>query len=255
MIFEQFRDPDLGCLSYLLGDAQDGRALVVDPLERLGSAHYIEQAAAHGLMISEVIDTHLHADHISIGRALAEAAGARYLLSEAADTAFPHEPLAPGAQLRLGSIELTVLATPGHTPESISLLVRDASRSLEPWFVLTGDSLFVGDVARPDLMLAGGQEEAAARARALYQSLHEVLLKLDDTVEIYPGHYGASTCGGPLMSAKTISTIGFERRHNVALQHHDRESFVRFVLEHLKPLPERYQDIKRTNMGQVMHHA
>lgn len=255
MIFEQFRDPDLGCLSYLLGDAQDGRAMVVDPLERLGTAHYIEQAAQHGLMISEVIDTHLHADHLSVGHDLAEASGARYLLSESAATDWPHERLATGQILNLGTIEITVLATPGHTPESISLLVRDASRSEEPWFVLTGDSLFVGDVARPDLMLSGGQAEAAAQAETLYRSLHQVLLKLADTVEIYPGHYGASTCGGPLMSAKTISTIGFERRHNVALQHHDEASFVRFVLEHLKPLPDRYQDIKRANMGQVIHHA
>jgi hydroxyacylglutathione hydrolase len=255
MIFEQLRDPELGCLSYVLGDEGEGRAIVVDPLERLGIETYLEEAANRGLAVTEVIDTHIHADHVSIGRALAEAAGARYLLSERAEVTYPFEPLKEGDVLTLGPLKLEVLFTPGHTPEAISLLVTDTTRGPEPWFVLTGDSLFIGDVARPDLILAEQSERPEARARVLYRSLVDRLLRLPDTVEVYPAHYGASTCGGQHMSGKTVSTVGFERRYNVALQQGSEDAFVAFVLSTLKPLPDRYEEIKRTNLGQVTGHV
>ena len=255
IIFEQLRDPQLGCLSYILGDEGEGRAVVVDPLERLGLDAYLEEAANRGLLITEIIDTHIHADHITIGRKLAEATGARYLLSEHAEVSYPYEPLREGNTLALGPIELKVLFTPGHTPDGISLLAVDRSRTDEPWFILTGDSLFIGDVARPDLILSEQQERSEDRARVLHHSLFDKLMHLPDTVEVYPGHYGASTCGGPHMSGKTVSTIGFERRFNVALQQPGEDEFVRFVLSSLKPLPDRYEEIKRTNLGKVDGHV
>lgn len=250
MVFQQLRDDVNGCLSYLLGDKQEGRAVVVDPLATLGVETYLNAALEQGVMISDVIDTHLHADHLSIGPALAEASGARYRMADGAPVRHVFEPLHEGETLVVGSLRLEVLGTPGHTPEHIALLVRDLSRSPEPWFLLTGDSLFVGDVGRPDLLLSDQHERPEERARLLYQTLRK-LTALADWVEIYPGHYGVSACGGQYMSGKTMSTIGFERRYNLALQQGDSETFTRFVLANLKPQPERYQEIKRQNMGEV----
>lgn len=251
MIFEQLADPGLGCLSYLVGDEGAGEAIVVDPLEKLGVGFYIQRAAERGVAITQVVDTHLHADHISIGRALAEAAGAPYRLSEAAAVNYPFDPLREGDTFKLGPLALKVLMTPGHTSEGVSLLATDTSRTPEPWFVLTGDSLFIGDVARPDLILAGSDETPESRAAVLYRTLFETLLALPDTVEVYPGHYGASTCGGRNMSGKTVSTIGFERRYNIALKETDERGFTEFVMGSLKPLPDRYEEIKRWNLGEV----
>jgi len=249
MIFEQLADPGLGCLSYLIGDEGTGEAIVVDPLEKLGVDLYIQKAAERGLAITQVVDTHLHADHVSIGRRLAEAAGAPYRLSKDASVNYSFDPLGEGDTFELGPLVLKVLMTPGHTPDGLSLLATDTSRGREPWFVLTGDSLFIGDVARPDLILPGSDETPETRAAVLYRTLFETLLALPDTVEVYPGHYGASTCGGRYMSGKTVSTIGFERRYNIALKEADERSFTHFVMAGLKPLPDRYEEIKRKNLG------
>lgn len=255
LYFEQFRDPDKGCLSYIIGDVGTGEALVVDPLEALGVETYVMATAERGLAITAVVDTHIHADHVSIGPELAKASGSPYHLAQGAQTQIPFTPLNPGDTLNFGSIQAEIMATPGHTPESLSLLVRDGARHGEPWFVLTGDSLFVGDVGRPDLLLAGQADSAEARAKALFHTVTDIFMGLPDWVEIYPGHYGASTCGGQNMSGKTNSTIGFERRFNLAIKQTSEKDFVDFVMATLKVLPDRYQDIKRQNMGEVVPHA
>jgi hydroxyacylglutathione hydrolase len=251
MLFRPILDSAHGCASYLVGCPVAGEAVVVDPLAAVGPEEYVLTAADLGLRIVKVIDTHLHADHVSAARPLAEALGLPVALHAAAEVGFPFEPLRDGQEWLLGNVRFRVLHTPGHTPDSLTLVVYDLTRSADdPWLALTGDSLLSGDVARPDLLL--GQvdpERVAAQARILYRTLHERLLALPDTVEIYPGHFGGSTCGGQLLSAKPSSTIGFERRHNLALLQPDEDAFVRFVLANLRPQPERYQEIKLQNAG------
>lgn len=206
---------------------------------------YLEAAAEKGMRISHVIETHVQADHLSGARALAAATGAPIFLHESADVRFARVPLADGEEHALGNVRLTILHTPGHTPESVSILVADLTRAPEPWFVLTGDTLFAGGVGRPDL---AGAEEAPALAGALFDSLHRRLLVLPDHVEVYPGHFGGAACGKGL-SGKPASTIGFERRFNPALQLGAREDFVRFVLADLPPQPAAFRDNVRRNRG------
>jgi hydroxyacylglutathione hydrolase len=208
------------------------------------------EAADRGLRIAYVIDTHVHADHRSAAQELARATGATLALPESAPAEYPFHPLHDGDMIEAGAVRLQVLHTPGHTPESICLLGTDTSRSDQPWFLLSGDTLFPGDVGRPDLLLDedGADERTKAQAGQLYDSLFGRLLALDDIIEVYPGHFGGSACGGVNMSGKPASTIGFERRWNMALQQRDREAFVRFVIETLRPQPENYQQIKRENM-------
>ena len=250
MIFRQILRSASGCASYVLGCARSGQAIVVDPLADLGAEAYVLEAADHGLRITEVIDTHVHADHRSAAQELAYVTGARLALPEGAPAEYPFHPLRDGDRIEVGAVRLQVLHTPGHTPESICLLGADTARSEQPWFILTGDTLFPGDVGRPDLLLAEDQatEQTVAQARQLHASLFERLLQLDDCIEIYPGHFGGSACGGVNLSGKPASTIGFERRWNLALQQRDREAFVRFVLETLRPQPENYRQIKRENL-------
>src|SRR5205807_2224298 len=187
--------------------------------------------------------THTHADHISGNRDLATATGAPIFAHAAAGLAFDHERLRDGDAIGVGNIRLTVAHTPGHTPDSICLLVTDLERGAEPWFVLTGDTLFVGSVGRPDL---GG----ARAAEEVYESLTRVLLRLDDSVEIYPAHGAGSACGRA-MSAKTGSTIGFERRFNAALQLRDRAAFVDFIMRDLPPKPPQFDKIVGKNKGLI----
>lgn len=222
MIFRPFYRYETGCASYLFGCGMAGEAAVVDPLESNGEA-CLAFAKAKGLRIAHVIETHVHADHLSGGRDLAARAGAAYHLHRRADVRFPFEPLDGGQRLALGNTLIDVLHTPGHTPESISLLVTDLRRGPEPWFVLTGDTLFVGAVGRPDL--PGSEEDNAAE---LHASLHGRLLTLPDEVEIYPAHFAGSACGAG-MSGKPASTIGFEKRFNPALAL-GRDAFVRQLL-------------------------
>jgi glyoxylase-like metal-dependent hydrolase (beta-lactamase superfamily II) len=230
MYFKQFY---LGCLaqaSYLIGS--DGEAAVVDP--RRDVDEYLEEAAREGLSIRHVIETHLHADFVSGHRELAERTGARIYFGARAGAAFEHVPVREGDEVRMGDVTLRFLETPGHTPESISVLVIDRSRSEEPWAVLTGDTLFIGDVGRPDLL--GAKMTAAELAGMLYDSLHGKLLTLPDAVLVYPAHGAGSLCGRNI-SKETSSTIGQQRRFNYALQPMTREEFVGMTTTDLPEAP------------------
>jgi len=248
MVFTPILDPALGCASYLFGDDAIGSAVVVDPLESVGADGYILRAAEMGLTIEHIIETHVHADHPSAAGTLSAAVGVPVAMHPLARPAFPHAALADETRLDVGSLAVTVWHTPGHTPDSLSLVVADLTRAPEPWFVLTGDALFVGDVGRPDLV--DGSDEAVRRAAGdLYRSVHERLMSLPDDVEVYPAHYGASACGGLFMSRKPWSTIGFERRTNRAVQADSPDAFVRHVLALLKPAPPEAAILRRRNLG------
>ncbi len=229
MVFEQFY---LGCLShasYLLGSG--GIAAVVDPQRDVGI--YIECAAKLGLRIEYVIETHLHADFISGHRELAAMTGAKIYLGAEAGARFLHFPVHDGDEVRFGDCLLRFLETPGHTPESISIVVTDTARSPEPYAVLTGDTLFIGDVGRPDLAPDRTPQQLAAM---LYDSLHSKLLKLPDEVLVYPAHGAGSLCGRQ-MSSERSSTIGQQRRENYALQPPSKEEFVRLLTAELPERP------------------
>ncbi|MBP2364545.1 MBL fold metallo-hydrolase [Pseudonocardia parietis] len=223
-----FRQYYLGCLSqasYLVGDRGSGRAVVVDPQRDI--ARYLADAAAEGLRIERVLETHVHADFLSGHLELAAATGAPISYGAAADVEFPIEPLADGQVLTLGAVNLEVLHTPGHTPESICLVVRDAPGAA-PWSVLTGDTLFIGDVGRPDL-LGGAGWSAEELGRALYESTRR-LLTLPDETRVHPAHGAGSACGKNL-STETSSTIGVQRRTNYALAPMDADAFVAVVTD------------------------
>jgi len=221
-----FRQYELGCLSlfsYLIGDETTGRAVVVDPQRDI--SQYLADAEAHRLRIERVIETHFHADFLSGHLEMAAATGAAISYGEAAQTEFSMDPLADGQRLSLGEVTLEVRATPGHTPESISVVVSE--RGEEPWGVLTGDTLFIGDVGRPDLLSSSGVT-AEELARSLYRSLHEKLLTLPDGVRVFPAHGAGSACGKNLSTA-TQSTIGEQRLTNYALQPMSEDAFVEAV--------------------------
>ena len=240
MIFQQLLNEESGCLSYLIGCAEAGRAVVVDP-GRDRVHDYLRIARKKGLTVTDVVETHTHADHISGNRDLASATSATIHVHRAANAAFPHELLVDGAALRLGNVELKVCHTPGHTPDSVCLLVTDHTRGGEPWFVLTGDTLFVGSVGRPDL---GG----ASAAEDLWESLRRVLLPLPDGVEVYPAHGAGSACGRA-MSAKAASTIGFERRFNPAFRFDSKAKFVDFIMDSIPAKPAAFETIVAKNRG------
>ena len=240
MILRAFSYFDTGCASYLFGCGSLGKCAVVDPRGD-DIASYQAFAAAKGMRITHVIDTHVHADHRSGGPALARATGADYCLHESADVSLAFIPLTDGQQIELGNTRLTVIHTPGHTHESICLLVTDLKRGPEPWFVVTGDTLFVGAVGRPDL-----PGRARENAEILYRSLHERLLTLPDDVEIYPGHFSGSLCGTGL-SGKPTSTIAFERRWNPMLSL-PREAFVA-ALADVPAKPAEMEEILQFNRG------
>lgn len=246
MFFEQFY---LGCLahaSYLIGDA--GEAVVVDPQRDV--EQYLEVAAAQGLTIRGVIETHLHADFVSGHRELAQRTGAAIYIGEGSGASFPHVPVRDGMELRLGRVVLRFLQTPGHTPESVSVLVRDEAAPERPARVLTGDTLFIGDVGRPDLVGAKGHSPEAMAAM-LYDSLHDKLLRLPDDVEVYPAHGAGSACGRFISDART-STIGQERRTNWALQIADRDAFVQQMTADLPPPPQYFAaDAELNRQGAV----
>ena len=230
MEFEQFY---LGCLaqaSYLIGS--NGEAAVVDP--RRDVDVYIDAARAKGLTICHVIETHLHADFVSGHRELAERTGAKIYFGAKAGAKFSHVPVKDGDEIRMGEVTLKFLETPGHTPESVSIVVTDRGRSETPEAVLTGDTLFIGDVGRPDLM--GSKASPEELASKLYDSLHEKLLKLPDSVKVYPAHGAGSLCGRNI-SSETSSTIGEQRRFNYALRPMPREEFVKLVTTDLPEAP------------------
>ena len=211
MYFKQFLHDDLGCSSYLIASRDSRKAAVIDPHRDV--QQYLDLASERGYNIVAVIDTHLHADHVSGNRDLAAATGAQLYLYENADTLFPFEPLHDGDTISLGQVVLRVVHTPGHRPEGLSLLVVNPPRSPEPSMVLSGDSMFVGDVGRPDF---GGPEGASQQ----YHSIQK-LLQLEDYVEVFPAHFEGS-CGKG-MCGRPSSTIGFERRFNLALQLSEQE--------------------------------
>ena len=197
------------------------------------------------MRVSHIIETHVQADHVSGARRLAEVTGAPIYIHQAADVRLPHTDLADEDQFDVGNVGLQVISTPGHTPDGVSLLVTDRSRAKEPWFVLTGDTLFSGGVGRPDLLGIGAEQRLAEH---LYDSLRGRLLSLPDHLEIYPAHFGGAACGKGL-SGKPGSTIGFERRFNPALQYGSREEFVHFVLSDLPPQPPQFAENRRINLG------
>lgn len=245
MFFRQVLHEDLGCASYVVADSDE--AVVIDP--KWDVEEYLELAEEHGFEITHVLETHNHADHVSGKGRLAKATGATIHVPATADVEFPHEPLGDGEHVRIGEVEITALATPGHRPEHTAYLVADESRGEEPWLVVTGDSLFVGDVARPDL--AVDKEEGA---RGLYASVKR-LLALGDFAEVWPGHIGGSLCGGAGMSEKPGTTIGFERRFNRLLQSSDETSFVRALTASLAPQPPNFQRIVGLNRGPLLTEA
>ncbi len=239
MFFRQFINDDLGCASYVIGDTDAGECAVVDP--GWDVAPYLELAAAKGLNISYVVETHNHADHVSGHGKLAQQ-GAEVAIYKDAGVEYPHRPLGDGDTLEVGKVRLQVIHTPGHRPEHIALAVSDTSRSAAPWLLLTGDSLFVGDVGRPDLAVQPDEG-----ARELFTSLHR-LLELEDGVEVYPAHVAGSLCGKS-MSPKGSSTLGFERRYNAPLSEGEQAGFVRRVTSELPPQPPHFGRIVDKNRG------
>ncbi|ODV11379.1 MAG: MBL fold metallo-hydrolase [Rubrivivax sp. SCN 70-15] len=244
MFFRQ-RAAENATLSYYFGCTGIGRSVAVDVVAG-DEDWFLAEAARVGVPISYVIDTHVHADHCSGGRELARRAGAPCCLHESnkARVSFDFTPLADGQRLDAGNVLVDVLHTPGHTPDSICLLVRDLRRGDEPWFVVTGDTLFVGAVGRPDL--AGREREMAA---LLHDSLHSKLLTLPDELEIFPGHQAGSACGVGL-SGKPSSTLGFEKRWNPALAM-DKARFVADLTADIQAPPAGMDEILRFNLGQV----
>ena len=240
MILRQFLHTDPVGISYLFGCGGKATGAVVDPVGDIQP--YLQAADNAGMRIDYVIDTHVHADHLSAGRELAAAAGAEYVLSTEAGVSFPHKGVRDGDVLPLGNVSATVLHTPGHTPEHICILVTDRTRANEPWFVFTGHTLMVGDLGRTEL--AASAEEGA---RQLFKSVRR-LKELPDYVEVLPGAYAGSVCGRRL-SGKPSSAIGFEKRHNQAFTIEDEAEFVQFMVAEIPPAPPEAARIRAANSG------
>jgi hydroxyacylglutathione hydrolase len=241
MYFEQFY---LGCLahaSYMLGSG--GEAAVIDPQRDVEI--YLNAAEENGLKIRHILETHLHADFVSGHKELAARTGARIYIGEKAGATFPHAGVRDGSEVTFGSCKISVLETPGHTPESICLVVTDTEKRPSPWAVLTGDTLFIGDVGRPDLSPAFTPQQLAAM---LYDSLHGKLMKLPDDVLVYPAHGAGSLCGRNMRAEKS-STIGTERLTNYALQISTREEFVKQLTTNLPARPEYFANDAEINRG------
>lgn len=245
MIFRQLVHDDLGCASYFIGDEQAGVAAVVDP--RFEIDEYLDLARYLGVRIDHIFETHNHADHVSGHGRLAAATGATIHIHRLVAPEFAHRAFDHGDEFELGSLRIKALHTPGHRPEHTCFLLTDLRRGDEPWAVLTGDSLFVGDVARPDLAV-----ERTEGARGIFHSLHDQLLSLPDWIEVWPGHLGGSMCGGPGMDLKVASTIGFERNHNTMLAIEDEQEFVDASISKLGAQPPNFKAIVALNHGPLL---
>jgi glyoxylase-like metal-dependent hydrolase (beta-lactamase superfamily II)/rhodanese-related sulfurtransferase len=245
MLFRQVTHDDLGCASYLIGDDDAGVAAVVDP--RFEIDEYLALARYMNVRIEHILETHNHADHVSGHGRLASATGARIHIHREADPEYQHEPFDDGWELELGSLLVRAIHTPGHRPEHTAFALVDRRRGDEAWAVLTGDTLFVNDVARPDLAI-----DKAAGARGIFRSLHEKLFQLAPETEVWPGHLGGSLCGGPGMDLKVSSTIGYERRHNDLFAESDEARFVQRATESLPPQPPNFQAIVDINRGPLL---
>lgn len=245
MFFRQVLNDDLGCASYVIADG--GEAAVVDPKWEI--EEYLRLADEHRFRIAHILETHNHADHVSGHGRLAAATGATLYAPHKAGVEYEHIPLADGDAVSVGEVRIKALETPGHRPEHLAYTVADASRADEPWLVLTGDSLFIGDVARPDLAV-----EPEEGARDLFSSVNR-LLGLGDYAEAWPGHIGGSLCGGAGMSEKPGSTLGFERRFNRLLRTEDEDEFVRALTGKLAPQPPNFKRIVELNRGPLLTEA
>ncbi len=243
MFFNQFATKE-SSLSYFFGCGTLGKAVAVDVVAG-DEEWFMDRARDAKSAITHVIDTHIHADHYSGGRKLAEMSGAVYCLHESnvGFVKFPFVPLHDGQVIEAGNTIITVMHTPGHTMDAMSLVVTDKRRGAEPWFVLTGDTLFVGAVGRPDL--AGREREMAG---VLFDTLEKKILPLPGTLEIFPGHQAGSVCGAGL-SGKPSSTLGFEKRWNPALAIHDREQFIDYVVREIPPRPANMDRIVAANIA------
>lgn len=244
MFFRQVLNDDTACASYLLGCQSKAMLAVVDPHVDLVD-EYIALAEAQGIPIVAVLETHLQADHVSGLPQLVERSGATAYLPAGVGVELEHVPLADGEVVALGNTELEAIATPGHAVAHHAYLVTDHSRADDPWLVLTGDALLVGDAGRPDLH-ANGEHTVEDMARALYRSLTERLLALPDHLLLYPAHYSGSVCGRGL-SGNPVSSVGFERRHNKALQLGSEDEFVAALTRDIPPTPEHQAAIVAAN--------
>ena len=248
MIFRQVLHPATGCASYVFGCTGRSRLAVVDPhAEHLDDYLAIAESAAAPIVV--IFETHVHADHLSGAQDLARRTGADILMHRSAELGFAYRSLDDGEEVELGNDYVRVIHTPGHSADSISLLVGDRTRGDDPWLVFTGDTLFVGDAGRPDL--ERDPAAAAAAAALLYRSLQR-LVELPAEVEVYPAHFSGSACGRSL-SAKPSSTIGYERKHNPALRQAVEAEFVTYMLEGLPPAPEEHEQIRATNRIGTAH--
>ena len=241
MYTQQFFVEGLGCASYIVGCEAEGVAAVIDPDRNIQK--YLDAANARELKITQIIETHLHADHVSGNTDLSNRTGADIYLHEASGAEFNHKPLRDGDIIALGNIRLKVVHTPGHTPESITLLISDTTRAEEPWLALTGDTLFVGDIGRPDLV---GAEAANGLAADMHTSLFAKLLPLNDGLLVYPGHGAGSLCGKSIGSMRS-TTLGFERKYNPALAPRELDEFVTFATSDLPEQPGNHKRIKSLN--------
>jgi glyoxylase-like metal-dependent hydrolase (beta-lactamase superfamily II) len=244
MFFRQLLNDETACASYLLGCKSKARFAVVDPHADLVD-DYIAVAAAQGIPIVAVFETHVQADHVSGLPDLVARTGATPYLPDGTGVDFEHVAVADGDVIELGNTEIKALSTPGHATAHHSYVVTDHVRGDEPWMVLTGDALLVGDAGRPDLH-AHGEASSEEMARILYRALNDKLLTLPDHLVLYPAHYSGSVCGRAL-SANPASTIGFERRHNAALRFETEDEFVEALLRDIPPAPPQQAEIVAAN--------
>jgi glyoxylase-like metal-dependent hydrolase (beta-lactamase superfamily II) len=244
VFFRQLLNDETACASYLFGCTTHPNFAVVDPHVDLVD-RYLAVAEAQGAPIVAVLDTHVQADHVSGLPELVARTGATAYLPQSASVEFEHHPLADGEVVALGNTEIRAISTPGHALAHHAYLLTDRRRTDEPWLVLTGDALLVGDAGRPDLH-AHGEHTVEEMARTLYRSLTDRLLTLPDHVVLFPSHYSGSVCGRGL-SGTPVSTVGFERRHNLALQFGSKEEFVRALMADIPPAPEAQAAIVQAN--------